>query len=354
MAFLKIDHVAIRGISACVPPKVEENRDIPFYTPEEAEKVIESTGVERKHIVADSGITASDLCLKACEKLIDDLGWERDSIDLICNVTQTSDYTNHPNVFVLHEKLGLKNDCMSLDLYHGCPGWVVGLSTVGSLVSLGSIKRALLVDGDNITSVQYGQDRESRPLFGDAGSATALEFEAGAPSMFFQIGTNSVDGVALIHQKGGMRDPHTLASYERELGMLSGELSTEGVEDLMDGMSVFSFGISMPPKSMKQLCEHYGLNIETVDKLVLHQANMFMVKKIAKKLKMDNDKVPSCLKDYGNTTSTSIPLTIVTQCSKDYSSKVQKTLACGFGTGLAWASVYFETEKLVVPEVIIY
>lgn len=353
MAFLKVENVAIRGISACVPPKVEENREIPFYTQEEADKVIESTGVERKHIVSD-GITASDLCLKACERLLDELGWERESIDLICNVTQTSDYTNHPNVFVLHEKLGLTNDCMSLDLYHGCPGWVIGMSSVASLVSQGSIKRALLLDGDNITSVQYGQDRESRPLFGDAGTATAIEFDEYAAPLFFQTGTNSVDGVALIHKKGGVRQPHTLESYKQELGMLSGELSTEGVEDLMDGMSVFSFGITTPPKSIKQLCEHYGINIEEVDKLVLHQANLFMVNKIAKKLKMPAEKVPNCLKDYGNTTSSSIPLTIVTQCQSDYSNEKQKTLACAFGTGLAWASVYFETEKIVIPSIIIY
>ena len=323
MAFLKIPNVIIKGISACVPPKVEENKDIPFYTPEEAEKVIESTGVERKHIVSD-GITASDLCLKACEKLISDLGWEKDSIDLICNVTQTSDYTNHPNVFVLHEKLGLKKDCMSVDLYHGCPGWVVGLSTAASLLSHGSIKRALLVDGDNITSVQYRQDRESRPLFGDAGSATALEYVDGAQPLLFQTGTNSEDGVALIHQKGGARLPHTLDSYKTELDMLSGEIGTEGVEDLMD------------------------------DIIVLHQANLFMVNKIAKKLKVDMSKVPSCLKDYGNTTSTSIPLTIVTQCNKEYSSKKLSTISCGFGTGLAWASVYFETENIVCPDIITY
>lgn len=353
MAFLDIPNVAIRGIAACVPPKVEENRDIPFYSTEEVEKVIASTGVERKHIVSD-GITASDLCLKACEKLIRDLGWDRDSIDLICNVTQTSDYTNHPNVFVLHEKLGLKTDCMALDLYHGCPGWVIGLSSAAALVSFGTIKRALLVDGDNITSVQYGQDRESRPLFGDAGSATALEFDECASPLYFHTGTNSVDGVALIHKKGGMRDPHTLESYQKELGMLSGELSTDGVDDLMDGMSVFSFGITTPPKSLKSLCEHFNINLDNVDKLVLHQANLFMVKKIAKKMKMSDERVPSCLKDYGNTTSTSIPLTIVTQCFNDYCSTKQNTLACAFGTGLSWASVYFETEKIVCPEILIF
>lgn len=354
MAFLKIPNVAIKGISACVPPKVEENKDIPFYTPEEADKVIESTGVERKHIVADSGITASDLCLKAAEKLIADLGWEKDSIDLICNVTQTSDFTNHPNVFVVHEKLGLKNDCMSLDLYHGCPGWVIGLSSAAALVSHGLIKRALLLDGDNITSVQARLDRESRPLFGDCGTATALEFDESTSPLYFQTGTNSKDGEALIHHKGGMREPHTLDSYTQWLEMLDGELSPEGIEDQMDGMSVFSFGITTPPKSIKQLCEHFGVNIEDVDKLVLHQANLFMVNKIAKKLKMNPEKVPSCLKDYGNTTSTSIPLTIVTQCKEDYSTSKQKTLACAFGTGLAWASVYFETEYIICPNIVIY
>ncbi len=352
MAFLQIPNVSIKGISACVPPKVEENRDIPFYTPDEVEKVIESTGVERKHIVSD-GITASDLCLKACEKLIEELKWERDSIDAIVNVTQTSDYTNHPNVFVLHEKLGLKKDCMSVDLYHGCPGWVIGLSTIASLVCHGSLKRALLVDGDNITTVQYRQDRECRPLFGDAGTATALEYDENATPICFQTGTNSEDGKALIHTKGGSRSPHTLLSYEQELKMLSGEIGTEGIEDLMDGMSVFSFGISTPPKSIKQLCENYSLDLKSIDKIVLHQANLFMVQKIAKKLKVDKEKVPSCLKDYGNTTSTSIPLTIVTQCNKEYSSKKLSTIGCGFGTGLAWASVYFVTDKIVCPDIII-
>lgn len=354
MAFLKIPNVAIRGISACVPPIIEENKDIPFYSSEEVGKVIESTGVERKHIVADSGITASDLCFRACQKLIEDLGWERDSIDMICNVTQTSDYTNHPNVFVLHEKLGLKEDCMSLDLYHGCPGWVVGLSSAASLVSHGSIKRALLLVGDNITSVQGGLDRESRPLFGDAGTATALEFDESIHPLLFETGTNSKDGVSLIVHKGGMREPHTVESYKQWLQVINGTLSPEGIADQMDGMSVFSFGITVPPKSIKRLCEQYEIDLASVDKLILHQANKFMINKIAKKLKVEQNRAPSCLKEYGNTTNSSIPLTIVTQCNIDYSTKKQKTLACGFGTGLSWASVFFETDKIVCPEIIVY
>ena len=79
-----------------------------------------------------------------------------------------------------------------------------------------------------------------------------------------------------------------------------------------------------------------------------------MIKKIVKKLKVDEKKAPTSLKEYGNTTSASIPLTIVSQCGKEYEEKKLKTLACGFGTGLAWASVYFETENIICPDVIIY
>lgn len=353
MAFLKILNVSIRGISACVPPKVEENRDIPFYTPEECEKIIESTGVERKHIVSD-GITGSDLCLKATEKLLEDLGWERDSIDAIIYVTQTPDYPSPPTVFVMHDKLNLSSECLAVDLNHGCPGWVVGLSTLASMMSSGSIKRALLLDGDNITSSQYPLDRESRPLFGDCGTATALEYDEQASPLLFHSGTNSKDGISLIRTKGAYRHPHTLESYQRELGMLNGDVAVEETDDTMDGMSVFSFGISMPPKSMKKLCAEFDIDINVIDKLIVHQANLFMVNKIAKKMKVDQEKVPVSLKNYGNTTSATIPLTLVSECASVYSQKKQKTLACGFGTGLAWASVYFETDKIVCPDVIIY
>ena len=145
--FLSIPNVAIKGISACVPPKVEENRDIPFYTPEEADKVIETTGVERRHVVSE-GITAADLCQKAFEKLLADLGWEPESVDAICYVTQTPDYLNQPTGFVIHDRLNLSANCLVLDLFHGCPGWVVGLSSIASLLSHGTIKRAILLDGD--------------------------------------------------------------------------------------------------------------------------------------------------------------------------------------------------------------
>ena len=122
----------------------------------------------------------------------------------------------------------------------------------------------------------------------------------------------------------------------------------------MDGMSVFSFGITAPPRSIKSLCTEFNIDLNEVDKVVIHQANLFMLQKIVKMLKIDPEKAPSCLKEYGNTTSTSIPLNMVSQCHKEYSTQKIKSVVCGFGTGLSWASAYFETENIVIPEVIVY
>lgn len=352
MAFLKVENVAIKGISACVPPSVEENKDIPFYAPGEAEKIIASTGIERRHI-AGPNICVSDLCFRAAERLIEELGWEKDSIDLLALCTQNPDYRNQPTSFLVHERLGLNDSTMCLDFFHGCPGWVMSLSSVSSMLSASGIKRALLLVGDTVSKDQNQASHESRPLFGDCCTATALEYEPGAPAMLFNNGTMSDGGKALILTQGGYRNPYTHETLEIELARRAGTLS-EGQADDMDGMDVFSFAITKVPKALKKLCAEYEINIEDVDHLVLHQANKLIVDAVAKRLKMPTEKVPLGLREYGNTTSASIPLTIVSECAEAYRNGKQKALVCGFGTGLSWGSAYLETNNIVVPEVIIY
>lgn len=352
MAFLKVDNVSIKGISACVPPSVEENKDIPFYALGEAEQIIAATGIERRHI-AGPDICVSDLCFGAAERLLEELGWEKDSIDLLALCTQNPDYRNQPTSFLVHERLGLKESVMCLDFFHGCPGWVMSLSSVSSMLSASGLKRALLLVGDTVSKDQNQASHESRPLFGDACTATALEFDSAAPAMFFNNGTMSDGGKALILTQGGYRHPYTHETLDIEIARRNGTLSV-GQTDDMDGMDVFSFAITKVPKALKKLCAEFSLKIEEADRLILHQANKLIVDAIAKRLKMPVDKVPLGLRQYGNTTSASIPLTIVSECADAYRSEKQKSLVCGFGTGLSWGSAYFETNHIIVPEVVIY
>ena len=351
MGFLKINNVSIRGISGCVPKNVEENKDLPFYFPEEASRVIEEIGIVRKH-KATPEITVSDMCYGAAKKLLEELGWEVDSVDLLALCTQNPDYLSQPTSFVVHEKLGLPQSTMCLDFFHGCPGWVVSLSSVCSLLSAGCIKRALLLDGDEVSRWIFPNNREERPLFGDAGTATALEYNPDAGPIYFNIGTLSEEGKALTNPLGGCRNPFTMETMKYTLDGRAGKLPKEKWLKVMDSMDVFSFAISKVPKALKKLCTEFDINIDYVDKLVLHQANKFMLENIAKRMKVPMEKVPLGMRYYGNTTSASIPLALVTECQREITTGKQKSLVCGFGTGLSWGAAFFETDKIVCPEVV--
>lgn len=352
MAFQRVPNVSLRGLSACVPANVERNVDMPFYSSkQEAEDVIKSIGIIERH-VAPKGVTASDLCCAAAEKLIEALGWAKESIDILAFCTQSPDYINQPTAFIAHERLGLPETTMCLDFFHGCPGWVVSLSAVCSMLQTGVLKRALLLVGDTQVREIDRLNREESPLFGDAGTATALEYDANATPIFFNIGTLSTDGKALIRKHGGFRNPFTVETLQHELARKAGLLRDDN-DSKMDSMDVFSFAITKVPKALKKLCEEYGIEIERVDNLLLHQANKVIIDTIAKRMKIAAEKVPIGLTHYGNTTSASIPLTMITERVDVLGTSTQRNLLCAFGTGLAWGAAYIETEKLICLPVII-
>lgn len=353
MSNLKIKNVAIRGISACVPENVEENSSLNVFKEGEAEKVIAQTGIERKHKVKGFGVTTSDLCEKAFNKLIEELGWDKDSIDILAFVTLTPDYLEPPTGCVMQGELGLSENCFVIDLTQGCPGWINGLAVVSSLLSQGGkMRRAVLLNGDTATLMRSPQDKESLPLFGDAGVATALEYEEGAFGFEFDFGSRGSDFKAIYRPHGGFRNPITEESLKFK--ELSEHIVRRDTDAVMEGMSVFSFGISVAPKSVLSLCNEYGIDLNSIDLFVMHQANQYLNDKIRKKLKIPAEKVPYSLKDFGNTSGASIPVTIVSQCNKRFSKEKLDLIACAFGVGLAWGSVHFNTDKIVCPEIIFY
>lgn len=349
MAFISIPNVAIRGIAACVPSHIEENISLDVFNEGEAERVIAQTSIVRKRVVS-KGTTAADLCERAFNSLIEDLKWERESIDAIVFVTSASDYNVPPTACVLQDKLGLNETTLAIEIRHGCPGWVIGLSTLATFISNGSLKRGVLLCGDTPTLLNSSKDKETRPLFGDAGSATAIEFDSKAETIDFEFGTRGKDYKAICAEYGGYRNPTTKEALDYiEYGP---HRERRLVDIEMDGMGVFGFGLSVAPKSISALAEHYGFNLEDIDCFLFHQANHYMNEKIRKKLHISDDKVPYSMQNFGNTSCASIPLTIVTERREKYTMGAMNSLACAFGVGLAWGSVHFKTEKIICPELI--
>lgn len=174
MAFLQVNNVEVAGMAAAVPTMVENNVDI-YGKWEGYENFVATTGIER-HRKSNHSTCSSDLCQAAAEKLIAELGWEKESIDALVFVSQTPDYIAPTTSCLLQYKLGLSENCYTLDISLGCSGWVYAFSVISALMQNGTFARGLLLAGDTILKVASSEDKSTYPLFGDAGTATALEY----------------------------------------------------------------------------------------------------------------------------------------------------------------------------------
>lgn len=346
MAFLQFKNVRIVGIAAGVPKNIASNlhplADDGISKDYSPEAFVETTGVLERHI--SDKLTTSDLCYAAAERLIADLGWDRSEIDALVFVSQTADYILPATACILQDRLNLSKECYAEDVALGCSGWVYGLSNVAALLTSGSIKKALLLTGDAKKRAIGPRD----PLFGHAGTVTAVEYVENAEGCMFHFGTDGSGYDAIITPDGGSRNQVSADSFilEEVDGKMMHRMQTR-----MKGMDVFSFGISTAPKSVKKLAEHYGVNYLDYDYFVFHQANMKMNNMIAKKLKLESDKVPSCMYYFGNTSSASIPLTIVTRLH-DQCSSPKRFICCGFGVGLSWGTVAFTVDHLLISDLV--
>lgn len=349
MAYLKINNVKIAGLAAAVPRDVKEIRDLPFFAPGEGDKVVSLTKIERSRITPP-GMCCSDLCYASAERLLTDLGWNRNEVDALIYVSLSRDYVTPATSALLQHRLGLSKECYCIDIPLACSGYVYGLSNIASLMQTGNIRKALLLVGETTSQLQSPLDKSLWPLHGDAGSATALEFSETASPMYFHLCTDGARGDAIINVAGGARHPVTpddLLMKEAEDGS-----RRRAVDSVMDGMNVFGFSITEPPRAVKEMCEHFGLNLDNIDYLLLHQANKYMDDKIGRKLKVDAAKIPFSLYEYGNTSSTTVPMTIVAGVGPELSSIKAETVMLGFGSGLSWASAWVTLDHALVEPLI--
>ncbi len=340
MALFTTPSIRIDGISACVPTTVCGYADVNYLlNDKQYAQFVKATGVEcvRKTTLDK---TTSDFCYFAAKCLLQELEVAKDEIDLLVFVSQSADYIAPMTSCLLQERLGLSSRCIAFDVTSGCSGYVQGLSICASMLSKSGIRRALLLAGDVNTAQHSRNDKTTWPLFGYAGSATLLSFDASAPPMYFELGTDGSGAEAIMIRDGGARHPVTAASLQ-EVQIAEG-IARANTHVAMKGEEVFSFAITEVPDSIERLYNHFGLRLEATDYFVFHQANKMILETIADILDIPLEKVPVSLKNFGNTSSASIPLTIVTQLGSI--AKPASFCLCGFGVGLSWGSCYLQTE----------
>jgi 3-oxoacyl-[acyl-carrier-protein] synthase-3 len=317
---------------------------------DEAEKIAKMTGVRNRH-VAPAGMCTSDLAYSAAVRLLDDLGWDRSSIDALIVVSQTHDYDAPATACCLQERLGIPKACAAFDMALGCSGYIYGLWVCSTLMSAGSVKRALFLAGDTISWVTSPQDRTTAFLFGDAGTATALERDEAAPPMSFVLGTDGSGKDYLIEPGTGYRNRVTPDALERRPG--PDGVPRSPLDVYMEGSEVFAFTLRQVPSLISELLAVSGWHMDQMDAFVPHQANLFMLQHLAKRLKIPAEKMVVSLDKYGNTSSASIPLAMSHRLTPRLRSEATNLILAGFGVGWSWGALAVTCGPMSMPDVLV-
>lgn len=339
----------IAGIACAVPGGRYAAGDDAAFPASEVERVSKTSGIRSRHI-SPPDICTSDLCREAGRRLLSELAWNPSDVDALIFVTQTPDYVLPATSCLLHAALGLSTSAAAFDVNLGCSGFPYAL-WLGSLMLQSGMRRVLLLVGDTISKIVSPQDRSVALLFGDAGTATALEAAPNAPEMFFELGTDGSGAGHLMVPAGSFRrmhSPETSALQERPGGLASEEHLH------MDGAEVFAFTLRRVPPLVKALLSASGWSMDEVDAFVPHQANRFMLEHLAKSMRIPAGKMILALEDYGNTSSASIPLAMTTTLQSRLASSELRLILAGFGVGFSWAGVALSAGPMVMPDLIEY
>lgn len=350
MGLYKINQIDVIGISACVPRRTISNRTefTEYYDPEELSKTIATIGVEERRL-ADSNTCTSDLCYAAAEKLICNMNINKSEIGAVIFVSQTPDYKLPASACLLQDRLCLSKGTIAFDINLGCSGYVYGLFVAMSLLQIQGMGNILLLAGDTPSKIISKHDKSTNLLFGDSGTATIIGYSSNQRTSYFSLYSDGSGNRAIIQESGGSRHPSTIGTIEMKENTNGKILSPEYI--WMDGAEVFSFTIREVPNDIRNLVAFSEVNFDEISSFVFHQANKFMLDFLSKKLNIPSNKFPLSLKMFGNTSSASIPLTIVTNLNKE-TANLSKVLLSGFGVGLSWGSALISLESCYINQLI--
>lgn len=359
MTYSAFSHVRLRALGAVVPRDgVALEDELRYFNnnPEQARHFSASSGlrVRRK---APAGVTASDLCLQAAQQVLDHAGGKTDDIGAVLFVSHSPDYPLPASASILQHRLGLSTQCAAMDMNVGCAGFVHGLWAAFGLVASRACARVLLLVGDTPARFADPDNRVVAPVFGDAGTAALVEYDAGAAPASFFLENDGKGYKALTIPGGGARIPHRAeetpdSPYNRKVLDGKGmpwQLGGYG-RIWMDGLGIFSFGTSAVPKHVGKHLAERGADAQALDRFFIHQAGKPIIDAIVRKLRLDPAQVPrETLAVYGNMGAASVPVLLCRHYgTTDREAPREKVFLCAFGAGLALSSCLLSLQGAAI------
>ena len=323
--------MSLVGSGSATPAQTVTNDQLSLLVDTNDEWVSSRTGIRQRRIIGpDESI--SDLCFKAADKALKMANWEEESIDLILLATSTPEdlFGMAPKV---QAKLGAKN-AVAFDLTAACSGFLFALVTGAQFLQNGSYKRVLIIGSDQLSGWMDWKDRRSCVLFGDGAGAIALEATS--------KDQESLIGFAL-KSDGSRGDCLNLSETKKFVPLVDSYKTQQGGFNniQMNGQEVYKFAVREVPALLQKVFDSSGISVESLDWLLLHQANQRILNAVANRFSIPQEKVLSNLANYGNTSAATIPI-MLDEAVRD--GRVQSghlIASSGFGAGLSWGVALF-------------
>mgnify|MGYP003774115501 FL=1 len=323
----------MRKIEYYFPELILSNKDLEKEFPEwDAEKIENKTGIRERHIVKENE-TALNLGFESAEKVLQ--GYDRKKIDFLLLCTQSPDYYLPTSACILQDKLGLRSDIGAFDYNLGCSGFIYGLAMAKSFIKTGISDSVLLITSETYTKHIHPKDKSNRTIFGDGAAATIIEKSDEEGIFEFSLGTDGSGYKNLIVPNGGLRNRYDINAKEIDDG--SGSIRTEN-NLYMNGPEIFNFTIKAVPVVVNQCLEKNKTNLDEINYVIFHQANLFMIEYLRKKIKIPKEKFYIDMLYTGNTVSATIPIALKNCIDSGVVKKGDKILLVGYGVGYSWGA----------------
>ncbi len=344
---------AITGLLTIIPANerkfVDEMANFNF-SPARSMKLKEVMGYDR-HRIVDGPVCSSDLAVTAIEYLLQNGLLAKAEIGGLVLVTQTPDYLMPGTSKVVHGRLGLHQDVFCLDINQGCTGFLIGAMLGFMLLDQPAVQKVLVVNVDVMSRKVSARDRNSYPLIGDAASVAVIERRENGGLIEARLKMDGSRRDALIIPAGGMRMPSSAATAEQTE---DAEGNLRALDNLkMDGSAVFNFVLTEVPELISNLLEETGTKLDAIDAFLCHQPNRFMLHKLADKLGVPHEKLPSnIVEHFGNSSGVTIPMAAVFNLRERLLTEKLHLCLSGFGVGLTWGAMLIDIGPLDFCEMI--
>jgi 3-oxoacyl-[acyl-carrier-protein] synthase-3 len=350
MAIMKFNNVGIAALSAAVPQCVIDNYNYTEYFPsEQVKEVVDKVGIFERRF-ADKETCSSDLCFAAAEKLIEDNNINRDEIDLLIFISQTPDYRMPATSITLQHRLGLPHSCIAFDINLGCSAFMYGLSVAFSMLQNSNLRKALVLDGETRSKVYSPKDRRSAFIFGDGGVAALVERGERFGDSWISMNSDGSRADLIMIPAGGYRHMSSVETLTEKVVDEYGNIRSDE-QGYMRGGDVFNFVIREIPRDIRATIEYAGKSIDDFNYIIFHQANNYINSYISKKMKLDSSRIPASIAKYGNTSSVSVPLTIVSELNGKLHGN-NLLLMSAFGVGMTWATAIVPFVDCHISEIV--